>query len=86
MVAAIYDTSGLHSLILLLILTLGTFAGWIGAYTASRKYCQKACGRQYAEYAGRAIKPEAKRPQTILSMPEWFKGAFIFHLILYSAT
>ena len=43
MVAAIYDTSGSYNTawILLLILTLGTFAVWIGAYTASRKYCQK---------------------------------------------
>lgn len=43
MVAAIYDTSGSYNTawILLLILTLGAFAGWIGAYTASRKYCRK---------------------------------------------
>ena len=43
MVAAIYDTSGSYNTawILLLILTLGAFAGWVGAYAASRKYCQK---------------------------------------------
>ena len=43
MVAAIYDTSGSYNTawILLLILTLGAFAGWVGAYAASRKYCEK---------------------------------------------
>ena len=43
MVAAIYDTIGSYNTawILLLILTLGAFAGWVGAYAASRKYCQK---------------------------------------------
>lgn len=42
MVAAIYDASGSYhtAWILLLVLTLGAFAGWVGAYAASRKYCQ----------------------------------------------
>ena len=44
MVAAVYDTSGSHNTawILLIILTLGAFAGWVGAYAVSRKYCQKS--------------------------------------------
>ena len=57
-----------------------------------QKVLPKACGGQYAEYAGRAIKPEAKRLKHS-SMPEWFEGAsfsfvLLFHLylILYSAT
>lgn len=67
MVAAIYDTSGSYNTawILLLILTLGAFAGWIWRIYRIQKVLPKACGGQYAEYAGRAIKPEAKRPQTI---------------------
>lgn len=42
MVAAVYDTSGSYNTawILLIILTLGAFAGWVGAYAVSRKYCQ----------------------------------------------
>lgn len=44
MVAAVYDTSGSYKYawILLIILTLGAFAGWVGAYAVSRKYCQKS--------------------------------------------
>ena len=44
MVAAVYDTSGSYNTawILLIILTLGAFAGWVGAYAVSRKYCQKS--------------------------------------------
>ena len=44
MVAAIYDASGSYNTawILLLILTLGAFTGWVGAYAVSRKYCQKS--------------------------------------------
>lgn len=44
MVAAVHDTSGSYNTawILLIILTLGAFAGWVGAYAVSRKYCQKS--------------------------------------------
>ena len=44
MVAAVYDTSGSYNTawILLILLTLGAFAGWVGAYAVSRKYCQKS--------------------------------------------
>ena len=43
MVAALLETRRAQYVvwILLLILTLGAFAGWVGAYVASRKYCEK---------------------------------------------